>query len=95
METEFAWRIGADEPYGPRLARELGVPPVFVRYNTGRHISENGRCLADLLEALVANWPIDVAEVALVGHSMGGLVSRSAAHQAKADGMAWSRRSAT
>jgi pimeloyl-ACP methyl ester carboxylesterase len=92
METEFAWRLGDDEPYGDRLARDLNVTPVFVRYNTGRHISENGRCLADLLETVVAEWPIDVEEVALVGHSMGGLVARSACHLGKGDGMAWVER---
>src|SRR5437660_5377640 len=43
METELAWRFGGQETYGDRLARELGVTPVYVRYNTGRHISENGR----------------------------------------------------
>ena len=42
------------EDYGARLARDLGVTPVYVRYNSGRHISENGRSLAELLEAVVA-----------------------------------------
>ena len=50
METEFAWGFGGGETYGARLARDLGVTPVYVRYNTGRHISENGRSLAELLE---------------------------------------------
>jgi pimeloyl-ACP methyl ester carboxylesterase len=94
METEHAWSLGAERAggtYGDRLAADLGVTPVFVRYNTGRHISENGRSLAELLEALVAAWPTEVTEVALVGHSMGGLVARSAAHRATLDGMAWPR----
>ena len=81
MGTELGWRLGARhgrESYGARLERELGCTPVDVRYNSGRHISENGRSLADLLEALVASWPVEVEEVALVGHSMGGLVCRSA-----------------
>ena len=92
MESERGWRLGARdgrEDYGVRLHRDLGVTPVYVRYNSGRHISENGRSLADLLERVVAEWPVAVEEVALVGHSMGGLVSRSAAHIAKRDGMAW------
>jgi pimeloyl-ACP methyl ester carboxylesterase len=59
---------------------ELGYTPIYVRYNTGRHISENGRELARLLEALVASWPTEVHEITLVGHSMGGLVARSACH---------------
>ena len=92
MGEEHGWRIGrrqGREPYGERLARELGCTPLYVRYNTGRHISENGRSLADLLEAVVAAWPVEVAEVALVGHSMGGLVSRSACYWAAKDDAAW------
>jgi pimeloyl-ACP methyl ester carboxylesterase len=95
MGNEVGWRLGrrqGREPYGTRLARELGCTPVYVRYNSGRHISENGRSLAELLEAVVAAWPVEVAEVALVGHSMGGLVSRSACHLAAGDGAAWVER---
>ncbi len=51
-----------------------------MNYNSGRHISENGRELAQLLARLVENWPVAVDEIALVGHSMGGLVARSACH---------------
>ena len=36
---------------------ELGYTPLYVRYNSGRHISENGRDLAEQLERLVAAWP--------------------------------------
>jgi pimeloyl-ACP methyl ester carboxylesterase len=81
-ETDDAWKIGAARhvPYGHRMEIELGYSPVYLRYNTGRHISENGRDLAETLEALVASWPTRVHEVILVGHSMGGLVARSACH---------------
>jgi pimeloyl-ACP methyl ester carboxylesterase len=89
MESEFAWRLGGAEPYGARLRRELGFTPVELRYNSGRHISENGRSLADLLEQLVEAWPVEVERIVLVGHSMGGLVSRSACHQAALRGDAW------
>jgi pimeloyl-ACP methyl ester carboxylesterase len=92
METEFSWRWGArqtGESYGTLLERELGMTPVYVRYNTGRRISENGRSLADLIEQVVAAWPVPVDEVALVGHSMGGLVARSGAHRADLDRMVW------
>jgi pimeloyl-ACP methyl ester carboxylesterase len=92
METEWAWELGSRESYGARLARDLGATPVFVRYNTGRHISDNGRSLADLLAALEAHWPVEVEELSLVGHSMGGLICRSAAHQAAAAGATWPRR---
>jgi pimeloyl-ACP methyl ester carboxylesterase len=92
MESEFAWQLGAGgegPTYGNRLRRELGFTPIELRYNTGRHISANGLELADLLEQLVTSWPVEVEHVALVGHSMGGLVSRSACHQAVERGDAW------
>jgi pimeloyl-ACP methyl ester carboxylesterase len=89
MESEFSWRAGGGETYGSRLRDQLGFTPVELRYNTGRHISENGLELADLLERLVAGWPVEVDQIALVGHSMGGLVARSACHQAAERGDAW------
>jgi pimeloyl-ACP methyl ester carboxylesterase len=92
METELAWRLGAGESgetYGARLARDLRYTPIHVRYNTGRHVSSNGRSLSDLLEELVAAWPVDVERIAIVGHSMGGLVARSACWQASQDGALW------
>lgn len=89
METELGWRLGGRPAYGERLREDLGCTPVEVRYNTGRHVSANGRSLADLLERLVEVWPAEVDEVALVGHSMGGLVARSACHQAAARGDRW------
>jgi triacylglycerol lipase len=53
---------------------------VYVRYKTGRHISKNGRELAARLQKLVSVWPVRVREIDLIGHSMGGLVIRSACH---------------
>jgi pimeloyl-ACP methyl ester carboxylesterase len=91
MTTEFSWSLGGREPYGARLARELGCTPVYVRYNTGRHISENGRSLSELMEQLVAAWPVEAGQIALVGHSMGGLVARSACCHASEDGADWAR----
>jgi pimeloyl-ACP methyl ester carboxylesterase len=66
--------------HGAELCRELGYCPVYLLYNSGRHISENGREFATLLERLVARWPTEIAELTIVGHSMGGLVARSACH---------------
>ena len=95
METEFSWSLGSGpegRTYGTRLARDLDCTPVYVRYNSGRHISENGRSVAELLDALFAAWPVEVAQITLVGHSMGGLVARSACHQGSRDGRRWTRR---
>jgi pimeloyl-ACP methyl ester carboxylesterase len=91
MTTEFSWSLGGREPYGARLARELDCTPVYVRYNSGRHISENGRSLSELMEQLVAAWPVEAEQIAVVGHSMGGLVARSACCHASEDGADWAR----
>jgi pimeloyl-ACP methyl ester carboxylesterase len=90
METEFSW--GRTPNYGSRLAEDANWTPVYVRYNTGRRISENGRSLAQLLERTVAEWPVEIAEIALIGHSMGGLVGRSASYRASEDRMSWVKR---
>jgi len=96
--TEASWCFGAERyhgdpeaSFGSLLARDLGFTPLFVRYNTGRHISENGRLLAERLEELLRVYPVPVEELVLVGHSMGGLVSRSACHLAEEQGLSWLR----
>jgi len=75
--------------YGERLQDELGLTPVHVRYNTGLRVSQNGRQLARLLDDLTAGWPAGVEDVVLVGHSMGGLVVRSACHYGAQDERGW------
>ena len=66
--------------HGAALARDLGFSPVYLHYNSGLHISINGRLLADRLELLLSQWPRPVERFALLGHSMGGLLARSALH---------------
>jgi len=86
--SDLQWsRKGHD--HGQTLARELGLTPLYLHYNSGRHISENGREFAVLLERLVAQWPVPVRELAIVGHSMGGLVARSACQHAAEQRHAW------
>jgi len=75
--------------HGETLARELGYTPVYLYYNSGLHISTNGGAFSALLEQLIAAWPVPVDELVLLGHSMGGLVSRSACHAAEAVGHSW------
>ncbi len=89
METEFAWERGNRPTYGTRLAHDLGSTEVQIRYNTGRHISENGRDLTRLLDDLVLLWPVPITGLTLIGHSMGGLVIRSACHQGAARDAYW------
>lgn len=98
-ETEEAWWLGtkadpdAEEPaprtYGQKLRDDLDFSPLYLRYNTGLHISENGRRLSRLLEELCREWSVEVQEVAVIGHSMGALVARSACHEAVEEGRAW------
>lgn len=99
MGTEFYWEWGRERDrgrrnasYGDRLASDLGYTPVYLRYNSGLHISENGRSVAELLEQLTRAWPVDVHGVALIGHSMGGLVARSACHYGSQSGGRWTDR---
>lgn len=96
IETDRWWRWGAEryygEPdvtYGSRLRTDIDVTPLHIRYNTGRHVAENGRGLARLLDATLASWPVPVERLTLVGHSMGGLVIRSACHIGADDGHDW------
>jgi pimeloyl-ACP methyl ester carboxylesterase len=80
-EAETNWDRDAEETggsYGTRLAAETSWTPVYLRANTGLPVAENGVALASLLDDLVAAWPTEVRRIALVGHSMGGLVMRAA-----------------
>jgi pimeloyl-ACP methyl ester carboxylesterase len=86
--NDLQWhRQGHD--HGAALARDLGYTPIYLHYNSGLHISTNGREFATLLEKLVSVWPVQLAELVLLGHSMGGLVARSACHDAEARGLRW------
>jgi len=75
--------------HGQVLAQANDCTPVYVGYNTGLHVSQNGRALADQLEALVQAWPTPVQEVLIVGYSMGGLLARSAFHYGEQAGHQW------
>jgi len=89
--NDLLWnRRGHD--HGAALSGDLGYTAVYLHYDSGLHVSENGRELASLLEQLVAAWPVRVEELAIVAHSMGGLVSRSACHQAVQAAQRWPRR---
>jgi hypothetical protein len=84
-ETDVSWRLGAvghhgaaGSTHGARLREACGLTPVYLRYNTGRHVCDNGAALSQLLADLVAAWPVPVTRLTLIGHSMGGLVIRAA-----------------
>lgn len=77
--SDRGWlRLGHD--HGAALERDLGMTVVYLHYNSGLHISQNGRATSELLARLVAAWPVPIEDLVLVGYSMGGLVARSACH---------------
>lgn len=95
-ETDRSWWDGATkhhgEPfvsYGTLLESDLGYTPAYLRYNSGLPIADNGRSLADLLDEVVDAWPVPVRDLVLIGHSLGGLVVRSACRRAEIDRRPW------
>ncbi len=78
--------------HGAALARDLAYTPVYLHYNSGLHVSTNGRAFATQLEDLVRLWPVPLTELVLIGHSMGGLVARSACRYGALARHAWLRR---
>ena len=87
--SEQCWQGEGKPGLGEHLERELGMTPVYLRYNTGRHISTNGKELSRQLDDLIADWPVPVESLSLVGHSMGGLVIRSACLYANTEQRSW------
>jgi pimeloyl-ACP methyl ester carboxylesterase len=75
--------------HGAALGEACGHAPLYLRYNSGLHVAENGRRFAELLERLVVQWPRPVDELTILGHSMGGLVARSACLVAEQNGLRW------
>lgn len=92
MELESVWDLPgqAGVHYGSLLA-DAGsqITPLTLRYNSGRPIYRNGEDLADLLETLVNHWPVPVERIVLIGHSMGGLLIRSACHYGQSRACRW------
>lgn len=89
--NDLQWRRKGHD-HGAALARDLGYTAVYLHYNSGLHISTNGRAFAEFLETLVQRWPVPLTELVLIGHSMGGLVARSACHYGALAQHEWVRR---
>jgi len=92
MELESVWELPGQPGahYGSLLADAgQGITPLTLRYNTGRPIYRNGEDIAELLEALVTHWPVPVERIILIGHSMGGLLIRSACHYGQHQAHRW------
>ncbi|WP_299015555.1 alpha/beta hydrolase [uncultured Photobacterium sp.] len=84
-DVQWKWK---DHDHGRSLAK-YGYTPVYLRYNTGQHISVNGESFALMLEQLISAWPCQVRELVIIGHSMGGLVTRSACYYAQQHQLDW------
>jgi Predicted acetyltransferases and hydrolases with the alpha/beta hydrolase fold len=93
-DSEKTWEFEEDPllDYGTMLQRELDYHPVYLRYNSGLHISTNGRRLAQQLNELVESSAEPIEEMIFIAHSMGGLVVRSACHYGQQSGDAWVKR---
>jgi hypothetical protein len=91
-DTRVADAVHATHDHGAALARDLGATALYLHYNTGLHISSNGRALAAQIESMLAAWPQPDVQLFIVGHSMGALVARSALHYGAQAGHAWPQR---
>ena len=88
--NDLQWRRKGHD-HGAALATDAGFTPVYLHYNSGLHVSSNGRAFADLIEQLLQAWPVPVENIVIIGHSMGGLLTRSACHYGKLAGHTWLR----
>jgi len=88
--NDLQWRRN-EHDHGAALAVDAGFTPVYLHYNSGLHVSTNGRAFAAQLEALLQAWPVPVDELTILGHSMGGLLARSACYYGELAGHEWPR----
>lgn len=92
MCSEDIWAFADGGDYGQFLRRDLGFTPLYLRYNSGLSIPENGLLLSSLLDEVVTHFPVPIEQIVLLGYSMGGLVVRSACHVAKLADRPWLKR---
>ncbi len=86
--NDLQWRRNGHD-HGAALASAAGYTPLYLHYNSGQHVSTNGRALAEMLDILLQVWPVPVETLVIIGHSMGGLLARSACHYGQLDGHTW------
>jgi pimeloyl-ACP methyl ester carboxylesterase len=86
--NDLQWERDAHD-HGAMLAEKYGFEPIYLHYNSGRHIHENGKDFASLLEQTFKEWPVPIEQFVIIGHSMGGLITRSACHQALQSKQVW------
>ncbi len=79
--SEFDWQSPAHGRFVEQVRAE-GFGVAWLRYNTGLPVWENGEQLANLIHQQWAGNPLG-KQLRLVGHSMGGLIIRSAVFQSQ------------
>ncbi len=88
--NDLQWRE-AGHDHGAALERDHGYTAVYLHYNSGQPVARNGEQLAALLGSLCRAWPVPVQDLTLMGHSMGGLVIRSAVAVGQRGAQPWLR----
>jgi len=88
--NDLQWNKNGHD-HGEALANDFGYLPIYLHYNTGLHISENGRELAKLLEDFMEQLP-QATDLIILAHSMGGLITRSACHYGNLLELNWMNR---
>lgn len=86
--NDLQWRHRGHD-HGEQLATEHGYTQVNLHYNSGLSIASNGRAFSALLQQLLDSWPVPIERFAIVGHSMGGLVTRAAILDATRESQSW------
>ncbi|MGR5069103.1 esterase/lipase family protein [Vibrio sp. PNB23_22_6] len=81
--------LAQQQSHSEALVSAHGYTPLHLHYNSGLHVSQNGQALAVQLEQVVHQWPVTIEDLTFIGHSMGGLVIRSALYYAEKLGLSW------
>lgn len=85
--NDLLWRHKGHD-HGEKLAEEMDLRAVYLSYNSGLHISENGQQLSTLIDSFSQHLTQPV-KFSFLCHSMGGLVCRSACYYAEKQNKPW------
>ena len=89
--SNSSWKYteNKNKSYGSLLEKSRGYTPIYINYNSGLHVSTNGKALSKLISQHCKKSSTTIKEIIFIGHSMGGLVIRSACHYAKKSRAIW------